>query len=74
VIQPLFYKRAVQVPPAVAVVVVLAGAQLAGILGALLAIPTAAALGAVYDELWPAPEDASAGEAEGGPLPAASAP
>jgi predicted PurR-regulated permease PerM len=59
VIQPIFYKRAVQIQPAVAIVVVLAGAQLAGILGALLAIPTAAALGAVYDELWPAPDDAT---------------
>jgi predicted PurR-regulated permease PerM len=58
VIQPLFYKRAVQVQPALAIVVVLAGAQLAGILGALLAIPTAAALGAIYDELWPAPDEA----------------
>ena len=57
VIQPLFYRRAVQIQPAVAIVVVLAGAQLAGILGALLAIPTAAALGAIYDELWPAPDD-----------------
>ena len=45
VIQPIFYKNAVQLQPAVAVLVVLAGAQLAGILGALLAIPTAAALG-----------------------------
>jgi predicted PurR-regulated permease PerM len=75
VIQPLFYKRAVQVQPAVAVVVVLAGAQLAGILGALLAIPTAAALGAVYDELWPAPDDADAAPAaESGGAAAAGAP
>jgi predicted PurR-regulated permease PerM len=75
VIQPLFYKRAVQVQPAVAVVVVLAGAQLAGILGALLAIPTAAALGAIYDELWPAPDDADAAPAaESGGAAAAGAP
>ncbi len=58
VIQPIFYKNAVRIQPAVAVLVVLAGAQLAGILGALLAIPTAAALGAIFDELWPRkPED-----------------
>ena len=37
--------------------VVLAGAQLAGILGALLAIPTAAALGAIFDEIWPRADD-----------------
>lgn len=60
VIQPLFYKHAVQIHPAVAIIAVLAGAQLAGILGALLAIPTAASLGAIYDELWPAPDDATA--------------
>jgi predicted PurR-regulated permease PerM len=72
VIQPLFYKRAVQIQPAVAIVVVLAGAQLAGILGALLAIPVAASLGAVYDELWPAPDDADTAPAaeSGGAAPA----
>ena len=32
-----------RIQPAIAIIVVLAGAQLAGILGALLAIPTAAA-------------------------------
>jgi predicted PurR-regulated permease PerM len=58
VIQPIFYKSAVQIHPAVAVIAVLAGAQLAGILGALLAIPTAAALGVIFDEIWPPPDDA----------------
>jgi predicted PurR-regulated permease PerM len=53
VIQPIFYRSAVRIHPVVAIVVVLAGAQLAGILGALLAIPVAASLGAIYDELWP---------------------
>jgi predicted PurR-regulated permease PerM len=57
VIQPIFYKSAVRIQPAVAVLVVLAGAQLAGVLGALLAIPTAAALGAIFDELWPRKPD-----------------
>ena len=62
VIQPLFYKNAVHIHPAVAVVVVLAGAQLAGILGALLAIPVAASLAAIFDEIWPPPaDDRSAG-------------
>jgi predicted PurR-regulated permease PerM len=66
VIQPIFYRHAVQVHPAVAIVVVLAGAQLAGILGALLAIPIAASLGVIFDELWPpaqADEEGSAGAA-----------
>ena len=53
VIQPLFYRSAVRIHPVVAIVAVLAGAQLAGILGALLAIPVAASLGVIYDELWP---------------------
>ncbi len=57
VIQPIFYRSAVRIHPVVAIVVVLAGAQLAGILGALLAIPVAASLGAIYDELWPSVED-----------------
>ena len=42
VIQPLLYKSAVRVHPAVAIVAILVGGELAGILGALLAIPTAA--------------------------------
>lgn len=65
--------------------VVLAGAQLAGILGALLAIPIAASLGAVFDELWPAPEPGQEGEGtstagsdvpspSGGPEPASASP
>ena len=45
VIQPIFYRNAVRIHPVVAIAAVLAGAQLAGILGALLAIPTAAVLG-----------------------------
>lgn len=70
VVQPLFYRHAVQVHPAVAIVAVLAGAQLAGILGALLAIPVAASLGAIYDELWPAAES----EPEPGAVPAPASP
>jgi predicted PurR-regulated permease PerM len=85
VIQPIFYRSAVRIHPAVAVVVVLAGAQLAGILGALLAIPIAASLGVVFDEIWPAPEPDQDGEgtstagsalpsAPGGPEPASASP
>jgi predicted PurR-regulated permease PerM len=52
VIQPLLYRGgALRVNPAVAIVAVIVGANLAGILGALLAIPTAASLGVVLDEL-----------------------
>jgi predicted PurR-regulated permease PerM len=52
VIQPLLYKGgALKVNPAVAIVAVIIGANLAGVLGALLAIPAAASLGVVIDEL-----------------------
>jgi len=50
VIQPLLYRSAVQIHPAVAIVSILVGAELAGILGALLAIPVAASIGVLIDE------------------------
>jgi predicted PurR-regulated permease PerM len=50
VIQPLLYKNAVQVHPVIAIIAILIGAQLLGILGALLAIPVAASLGVLIDE------------------------
>jgi predicted PurR-regulated permease PerM len=52
VIQPLMYRGgALKVNPVVAIVAVLIGANLAGVLGALIAIPAAASLGVVIDEL-----------------------
>jgi predicted PurR-regulated permease PerM len=50
VIQPLLYHSAVQIHPAVAIIAILVGAELAGVLGALLAIPTAATIGILIDE------------------------
>jgi predicted PurR-regulated permease PerM len=50
VIQPVLYRSAVQLHPAIAIVAILVGAQLAGILGALLAIPTAATIGVLIEE------------------------
>jgi predicted PurR-regulated permease PerM len=52
VIQPLVYRRALRVNPIVTIVSVLAGASLLGILGALLAIPTAAAIQIVLRDWW----------------------
>jgi predicted PurR-regulated permease PerM/ketosteroid isomerase-like protein len=52
VIQPLVYGRTLRVNPIVTIVSVLAGAALLGILGALLAIPTAAAIQIVLREWW----------------------
>jgi predicted PurR-regulated permease PerM len=52
VIQPIMYRGgALKVNPVVAIVAVLVGANLAGVLGALIAIPTAASLGVLLDEL-----------------------
>jgi predicted PurR-regulated permease PerM len=52
VIQPIMYRGgALKVNPVVAIVAVLVGANLAGVLGALIAIPTAASLGVIIDEL-----------------------
>ena len=52
VIQPMVYGRALKVNPIVTIVAVLAGASLLGILGALLAIPTAAAIQIVLRDWW----------------------
>ena len=50
-LQPLMYRGgALKVNPVVAIVAILVGANLAGVLGALLAIPTAASLGVILDE------------------------
>jgi predicted PurR-regulated permease PerM len=58
VVQPLVYGRAVHVNPIVTIVAVLAGAELLGILGALLAIPTAAAIQIVLRSWWSARDPA----------------
>jgi predicted PurR-regulated permease PerM len=50
-IAPVVYRRAIQVSPLVTIVAVLVGAALLGLLGALLAIPAAAALQLVVEDL-----------------------
>lgn len=50
VIQPLLYHSAVRIHPAIAIISILVGAELAGILGAFLAIPTAATIGVLIEE------------------------
>ena len=52
VVQPLVYRRALHVNPLVTILAVLAGADLLGILGALIAIPIAAAIQIVLHEWW----------------------
>jgi predicted PurR-regulated permease PerM len=51
-VQPLVYGRAVNVNPLVTILGVLAGASLLGILGALLAIPVAAAVQIILGDWW----------------------
>jgi predicted PurR-regulated permease PerM len=64
VIQPVMYRGgALKVNPVVAIVAVLIGANLAGVLGALIAIPAAASLGVVIDELL-LPASGAGGTAE----------
>jgi predicted PurR-regulated permease PerM len=54
VVQPLVYGRAVNVNPLVTIISLLVGAELLGILGVLLAIPTAAAIQIVLRGWWSA--------------------
>jgi predicted PurR-regulated permease PerM len=68
VIQPLMYKNAVQIHPVIAIIAILIGAQLLGILGALLAIPIAATIGVLIDEATSYQREHAA-PAEGQPEP-----
>jgi predicted PurR-regulated permease PerM len=52
-LQPIVYKRTVQVPPILTIVAVLIGAALLGVLGVLLAIPVAAMLKVLAADVWP---------------------
>jgi predicted PurR-regulated permease PerM len=52
VVQPLVYGRAVKVNPIVTILAVLIGASLLGVLGALLAIPVAAAIQIILRDWW----------------------
>jgi predicted PurR-regulated permease PerM len=52
VLQPLIYRETVAVPPLATIVAILIGSSLLGVLGALLAIPTAAAILIVLRDLW----------------------
>jgi predicted PurR-regulated permease PerM len=64
VFQPLLFKSAVHLNPAISIVAILIGAELLGILGALIAIPVAGSIGVVLKELVPRKVE------EGEPLPA----
>ncbi|MCW2819940.1 MAG: family transporter [Marmoricola sp.] len=51
VLAPRIMHRAVDVPPVITIVAVLAGGALMGVLGALVAIPVAAGLSLIYDQV-----------------------
>jgi predicted PurR-regulated permease PerM len=65
-IQPVVYGRAVQLHPLIVIVAILIGAALLGVLGALVAIPAAAAVQAVIRDYWRFHhgDDAAGGSAE----------
>jgi predicted PurR-regulated permease PerM len=74
IVQPMVYGRALHVNPIVTILSVLIGASLLGVLGALIAIPTAAAIQIIITDWWsrrraPAASGAAAGTAteQGGP-------
>jgi predicted PurR-regulated permease PerM len=71
VVQPLVYGRALHVNPIVTIVAVLAGAALLGILGALIAIPTAAAIQIVLTDWW-STRRKSRIQSQAAPVPGAS--
>lgn len=52
VLQPVVYRRTVNVAPLAVIVAILVGGSLLGILGALIAIPVAATLQIVVRDLW----------------------
>jgi predicted PurR-regulated permease PerM len=51
-VQPFVYGRAVQLHPLIVIIAILIGSALLGVLGALLAIPAAAAVQAVVRDFW----------------------
>jgi predicted PurR-regulated permease PerM len=51
-LQPLVYSRTVKLNPLAVVVAILLAAELAGVLGALLAIPVAGVIQIVVRDLW----------------------
>jgi predicted PurR-regulated permease PerM len=52
VLQPVVYRRTVQIHPLIVIVAVLIGGSLLGVLGALLAIPVAATVQILVKEWW----------------------
>jgi predicted PurR-regulated permease PerM len=66
-IQPVVYRRAVQVSPLATIIAVLIGGTLLGLLGALLAIPAAATVQLMVQDLRDSPQAAGAYPIDDGP-------
>jgi predicted PurR-regulated permease PerM len=58
VLQPIIYRKTVDVAPLLVIVAILIGGSLLGILGALVAIPIAAAVQIVIRDVWRAEQEA----------------
>jgi predicted PurR-regulated permease PerM len=69
-IQPFVYGRAVQLHPLIVIVAILIGSALLGVLGALVAIPAAAAVQAVIRDYWHFHQGDRAAAAKSGEEPA----
>jgi predicted PurR-regulated permease PerM len=65
-LQPLIYRRTVDVSPLLVIISILIGSTLLGVLGALVAIPVAAALQIMVRELWKRRTPVTIVEAPGG--------
>ena len=71
---PLVIGRAVHLHPVVTIFSVLVGLSVAGILGGLLGVPVAAAMGVIFDEFFPADDEPPTQPPDPGPDPVAEAP
>src|SRR5215216_6675178 len=73
-VQPYVYGKAVQLHPLIVIVAILIGAALLGVLGALVAIPAAAAIQAVVRDYWRLKHPEQAPPPDSGESPPAGAP
>ena len=69
VFQPFVYRRAVNLHPLAVITAILIGAKLLGVLGALVAIPIAAAIQIALKDIWQNRPSSVVGAA-GEPIPA----
>jgi predicted PurR-regulated permease PerM len=67
-LQPIIYRRTVNVPPLAVITAVLIGGSLLGVLGALVAIPIAAVIQIVGRDWWQYRQERQAEQGGGGPV------